>query len=974
MNSKTTLKSLSAKKLHDNNQEYKIHTGWKQEWVSPKHLNGTRPIKVREVVRGPFYSPKLIKISPFVNFISYRDENDRTTRYKKNTYGGIPDPWTECLAIKGYCNEKQAGTLRKSCVSRCMRFWITKRVWKEMGLPLIQGIPDPGRDNSDHEKTYKRSSVKFQKRDSFDPLPHSKSLPDSLEKHFSQKSLTSSNRVQGTGSDDKNRNNGDRLSVEGSKSSWKQPKLSSVEKKMLENNKNQDEHRWSNQNNNSQSRKSGGGGGGNKDSSSNKRNNKKNHSFNSNQLKAIKPSEKTDRGYSFPSLDTATQTSVHRYQCVPCHDSSFQMMLKMVKESILPRKTYKALKEKWIRAKDSYIIDNKNRYFSSLKPCRCKHSNNFPMAIEKEKFDGYPMNNYCARCKTYILQNGTFDCRCNEPIYDRWMDTVPEDEKKMKWRMNDQISKKYLENATTQTELEKVKELKLICSRCNYPYLKTEAKNESNEPTMDYSFDRKSHSIVKNTNDEANHRSQGKIIKNKSTSTSKRNDLNFAWDATESGRYKEARDMKNIEADEESKIKRNVKETDADTKKMKKTYDVEHAKEKNPNKRHNFSVERKEFESLKSGTHAGTSELLKFDHLSDHSSVTSDTYLDYLNKSQLISQKSKIANANKSKNVAGFNEQISRKITKKEENSTDRAKFSKKRSRSKTKSKPKRNVTSKSPVERKSKPRSNSGSKPKIKSTVNKSKPNINFKTKNKSTSQHQFLSNSKSRSKSKFKPRPRSKTQSTSRSKSRSKSRSRSEYDSKSKRIQTESEVHKSKSLGNLPIIRKAENSNTNYFDTVGSSNFPANIEQENSTRTESKEVSTSVTGYVFDSGPCITRNYNKREGIYNDTVDSAGSLYSSTRNLYKTVACESKKFPSEITFAESSIVAPKKKNCWLSKSDSYMDSPELEHENRINNLTSTKGNECYLRFCNSRFCSSVQSLSDVSSNIVYIKDSTNK
>ncbi|CAD1472420.1 unnamed protein product, partial [Heterotrigona itama] len=115
-----------------------INVGWTQEWTSLKRLRRNKYIDVREVVRGPFSSPRLLKTQPFVAFSSCQQRENYFDLPR-----GIPDTWREYLISKGFCTASEAYVLQKNLIPSCIRYLATDRLWNDTSLSFIQGIPDP---------------------------------------------------------------------------------------------------------------------------------------------------------------------------------------------------------------------------------------------------------------------------------------------------------------------------------------------------------------------------------------------------------------------------------------------------------------------------------------------------------------------------------------------------------------------------------------------------------------------------------------------------------------------------------------------------------------------------------------------------------------------------------------------------------------------------------------------------------------
>lgn len=135
-----------------------FNVGWTQEWTSLKRLRKNKCINVREVVRGPFSSPRLLKTRPFVAFSSCQ-------RQEKNYFDlprGIPDTWREYLISKGFCTTSEAYVLQKNLIPSCIRYFATERLWNDTSLSFIQGIPDPWKSRSfDRRQPAKCSRPRF---------------------------------------------------------------------------------------------------------------------------------------------------------------------------------------------------------------------------------------------------------------------------------------------------------------------------------------------------------------------------------------------------------------------------------------------------------------------------------------------------------------------------------------------------------------------------------------------------------------------------------------------------------------------------------------------------------------------------------------------------------------------------------------------------------------------------------------------
>lgn len=125
----------------------RIRAGWRHEWIPRTELPSRSVLAIREVVRGPFSSPRLIGASPYVLVSSKCKKKKRSacrlTERCPRIKRGIPDPWAEYLAYRGFCSKDDRRTVRRDINLGCKNIYVTATVWKNLGLPLGQGIPDP---------------------------------------------------------------------------------------------------------------------------------------------------------------------------------------------------------------------------------------------------------------------------------------------------------------------------------------------------------------------------------------------------------------------------------------------------------------------------------------------------------------------------------------------------------------------------------------------------------------------------------------------------------------------------------------------------------------------------------------------------------------------------------------------------------------------------------------------------------------
>ncbi|XP_076755293.1 uncharacterized protein LOC143426058 [Xylocopa sonorina] len=162
MNENLSRKVISKKRIHN----FKVYTGWTQEWIPLKQIGRNRYIDVHEIVRGPFSSPKLIRTRPYIEFPSRR-------RQLKDVYGdyrdirrGIPDTWREYLAAKGFCGAAERNMLQKNLITSYVRCLATDNLWNDVGLPFVQGIPDPWKSRSLYSSRRVKCSQRYPRAES----------------------------------------------------------------------------------------------------------------------------------------------------------------------------------------------------------------------------------------------------------------------------------------------------------------------------------------------------------------------------------------------------------------------------------------------------------------------------------------------------------------------------------------------------------------------------------------------------------------------------------------------------------------------------------------------------------------------------------------------------------------------------------------------------------------------------------------
>ncbi|XP_012147209.2 uncharacterized protein LOC100883599 isoform X2 [Megachile rotundata] len=123
--------------------DLKVCNGWTQKWMCPKKIQKNNDLYIREIVRGPFSSPKLLVSQPFIELSTCQRQAVNVNENRNDLRHGIPNAWKEYLARKGYCNSIETRVLQKNLIPSYVRSFATDRIWNELGLPLVQGIPDP---------------------------------------------------------------------------------------------------------------------------------------------------------------------------------------------------------------------------------------------------------------------------------------------------------------------------------------------------------------------------------------------------------------------------------------------------------------------------------------------------------------------------------------------------------------------------------------------------------------------------------------------------------------------------------------------------------------------------------------------------------------------------------------------------------------------------------------------------------------
>ncbi|XP_076674597.1 uncharacterized protein LOC143372355 isoform X1 [Andrena cerasifolii] len=130
-------------------RQLKICTEWTQEWTCAKRLRRNKRLDVREVIRGPFSALKLLRTQPLVAISPCRGENANVANAGfSGERHGIPDAWREYIAMRRFCGATEARATQKGpmpCYVSCIA---THVLWTELGLPFVQGIPDPWKSES----------------------------------------------------------------------------------------------------------------------------------------------------------------------------------------------------------------------------------------------------------------------------------------------------------------------------------------------------------------------------------------------------------------------------------------------------------------------------------------------------------------------------------------------------------------------------------------------------------------------------------------------------------------------------------------------------------------------------------------------------------------------------------------------------------------------------------------------------------
>ncbi|PSN51048.1 hypothetical protein C0J52_15407 [Blattella germanica] len=155
--SESVVKNSTSKNCRQNNsglsrcgKVLQVQAKWRHNWYEPK-LEST---ETRVIIRGPFNKPLLVSSTPYaLTEFSEKPCNRKTDQgnpHEEILNGkraatlrtGIPDPWGEYLTF---------GALPATCKRihpKELYLWsdniqLSETVWKQFGIPLEQGIPDP---------------------------------------------------------------------------------------------------------------------------------------------------------------------------------------------------------------------------------------------------------------------------------------------------------------------------------------------------------------------------------------------------------------------------------------------------------------------------------------------------------------------------------------------------------------------------------------------------------------------------------------------------------------------------------------------------------------------------------------------------------------------------------------------------------------------------------------------------------------
>ncbi|XP_033217268.1 uncharacterized protein LOC117173024 isoform X2 [Belonocnema kinseyi] len=143
---------LSENKYQENvTKVSKNQNNWNHSWAAPNQIYLNDFFAIRDVVPGPFTSPRLVKVTPFVG--NSNKEFKKVDRIRR----GIPDAWSEYLTVNGLSSETDKSIIKKELTLSYDNIKVTDFVWNELGLPLTQGIPDPWKpilsENESDERT-----------------------------------------------------------------------------------------------------------------------------------------------------------------------------------------------------------------------------------------------------------------------------------------------------------------------------------------------------------------------------------------------------------------------------------------------------------------------------------------------------------------------------------------------------------------------------------------------------------------------------------------------------------------------------------------------------------------------------------------------------------------------------------------------------------------------------------------------------
>lgn len=137
----------------------RIKGGWRCDWHNPLEHG----MYVRDVIPGPFSSPQIAIVSPFI--VLCRNKRDKTREYTNDEYHeeskfktGIPDSWQNYAVLKGLTSGiHDIDPLEFELHLKALN--ATESIRKQWNVSLSQGIPDPWRNSSKEAVVRKHSSL-----------------------------------------------------------------------------------------------------------------------------------------------------------------------------------------------------------------------------------------------------------------------------------------------------------------------------------------------------------------------------------------------------------------------------------------------------------------------------------------------------------------------------------------------------------------------------------------------------------------------------------------------------------------------------------------------------------------------------------------------------------------------------------------------------------------------------------------------